>query len=247
MRKLHIIMPMAGEGSRFVEQGFTTPKPLIHFEEKALFLRAIRSVDDIRAKKKYSFILRQEHIDAFSIDKEILSCFPGARIFSVKKTTRGAIETCLMASEVIADEDGQLVLDCDLEFHSSSFNRLILEILQQPADTVNGGVLLSFDAHDPRYSYALTDGSNKVIRTAEKEVISNNALAGAYFFSTGKSFILGAKRLLSDSSNHKSELYVSLLYNYLIKAGETVVLVSMEKYRSFGTPEELRQNARQNN
>lgn len=29
MRPLHIIMPMAGEGSRFLKEGWTTPKPLI--------------------------------------------------------------------------------------------------------------------------------------------------------------------------------------------------------------------------
>lgn len=29
MRSLHIIMPKAGEGSRFLKEGWTTPKPLI--------------------------------------------------------------------------------------------------------------------------------------------------------------------------------------------------------------------------
>lgn len=29
LRPLHIIMPMAGEGSRFLKEGWTTPKPLI--------------------------------------------------------------------------------------------------------------------------------------------------------------------------------------------------------------------------
>ena len=29
MRPLHIIMPMAGERSRFAKAGWTTPKPLI--------------------------------------------------------------------------------------------------------------------------------------------------------------------------------------------------------------------------
>ena len=29
MRPLHIIMPMAGEGSRFLKEGWMVPKPLI--------------------------------------------------------------------------------------------------------------------------------------------------------------------------------------------------------------------------
>ena len=44
MRPLHIIMPMAGEGSRFRKEGWTTPKPLIELNEMPLFVRAIQSV-----------------------------------------------------------------------------------------------------------------------------------------------------------------------------------------------------------
>ena len=32
MRSLHIIMPMAGEGTRFLKEGWTTPKPLIELK-----------------------------------------------------------------------------------------------------------------------------------------------------------------------------------------------------------------------
>ena len=62
MRSLHIIMPMAGEGTRFLKEGWTTPKPLIELKGIPLFVRAIRSVimDDINLK--YSFIVRHEHI-----------------------------------------------------------------------------------------------------------------------------------------------------------------------------------------
>lgn len=63
MRPLHIIMPMAGEGSRFLKEGWTTPKPLIKLHDKELFLRAIGSVKVEDAPMKYSFIVRQEHID----------------------------------------------------------------------------------------------------------------------------------------------------------------------------------------
>lgn len=33
MRTLHLIMPMAGEGSRFVKEGYIQPKPLIEYQE----------------------------------------------------------------------------------------------------------------------------------------------------------------------------------------------------------------------
>lgn len=244
MRKLHIIMPMAGEGSRFTAQGYTVPKPLIQVEAKPLYLRAIESLDGIEVSKRYSFIVRRQHVESFSIDKEILHHFPDANIFSVAQTTRGAVETCLMAREAIMEEDGLLVLDCDLEFHSSALYSTVREILMQPANTVGGGILLSFNSDNPRYSYAATDGKGRVTRTAEKNVISNDALAGSYFFSTGKCFLTAANQLLEDANKCDSELYMSLLYNYLIEAGQSVSLVKTDRYRSFGTPEELRRYAK---
>ena len=45
MKTLHIIMPMAGEGSRFKEAGYTVPKPLINFEGIELYRRSLSSIN----------------------------------------------------------------------------------------------------------------------------------------------------------------------------------------------------------
>ena len=241
MRPLHIIMPMAGEGSRFQKEGWTTPKPLIELKSTPLFIRAINSVSIDGAYMKYSFIVRQEHIDNYKIDQQIKTILPNANIFSVLKTTRGAVETCLMAESVISEDDGIIVMDCDLEFRSIAYINGIRQILEQPMEGVDGGLLVSFESNLPKYSYAEIDKDNRVIRTAEKEVISNHALCGAYFFSTGKGFLMAAHRLLNEQNFSKPEFYVSLLYNYLLQNGETVLLAKMEQYFSYGTPEELKQ------
>ena len=241
MRTLHIIMPMAGEGSRFLKEGWTTPKPLIELDGIPLFKRAISSVAMEGITMKYSFIVRQEHIDKYSIDSQILEILPEANIFAVQQTTRGAVETCLIAKPNISDEDGVIVMDCDLEFRSKGFNQMMTEILNQNIDTSNGGLLVSFESDNPRYSYAQTDSSNRVIRTAEKEVISNHALCGAYFFASGKLFKKVAHQLMNETDFSKPEYYVSLLYNYILAEGLIVRVAPMEIYHSYGTPEELKQ------
>ena len=81
-------MPMAGEGSRFAKAGWTTPKPLIELRGVPLFQRAIGSVALPGVEMKYSFIVRQEHIDNQHIERMIQDILPEARIFSVLKTTR---------------------------------------------------------------------------------------------------------------------------------------------------------------
>ncbi len=238
MRTLHIIMPMAGEGSRFRNAGWTTPKPLIELAGKPLFVRAIESVRVDDAPMRYSLIVRQEHIDEYGIDKGIREILPDAMIYSVEKTTRGAVETCLMAEAGIVDDDAVVVMDCDLEFRSEAYRRIIEEALNN--EDATGGALVSFDSNEPKYSYAELDENGNVIRTAEKEVISNHALCGAYFFASGKEFKEVAHRLLNEPVMLKPEFYVSLLYNYLLAKGDTVKLATMEDYRSYGTPEELK-------
>ena len=232
-------MPMAGEGSRFAKAGWTTPKPLIELNGQPLFKHAISSVSEEGILMKYSFVVRQEYIDKYSIDKGIRSFLPEANIFSVLRTTRGAVETCLIAESSIADDDAVIVMDCDLEFRSKEFIRIIKEILSEPAEESNGGALVSFESDQPKYSYAELGEDGLVKRTAEKEVISNHALCGAYFFSTGKEFKQIAHRLLDEPEFKKPEYYVSLLYNYMLENGEKVYLAPMEEYYSYGTPEEL--------
>ena len=181
-------MPMAGEGSRFAKAGWKTPKPLIELKGVPLFQRAINSVAIDGVEMKYSFIVRQEHIDNQHIDELIKEKQPDASVFSVLKTTRGAVETCLVAEEAIHDEDAIVVMDCDLEFRSAEYNRLVAQALSVPAGDADGGALVSFESDNPRYSYAQIDCQGRVIRTAEKEPISNHALCGAYFFGCGKDF-----------------------------------------------------------
>ncbi len=240
MRFLHIVMPMAGEGSRFLKEGWTTPKPLIELNGQPLFKHAISSVTDKDIQMKYSFIVRQEHIDKYQIDKGIRSFLPEANLFSVVKTTRGAVETCLIAENAIADDDAVIVMDCDLEFRSKKFMEIIKQILNKPIEEATGGALVSFESNEPRYSYAALGEDGFVARTAEKEVISNHALCGAYFFASGRRFKQIAHLLLAEPAFTKPEYYVSLLFNYLLKEGEKVWLAPMEEYYSYGTPEELK-------
>ena len=67
MSTVHIIMPMAGEGSRFKEQGYDIPKPLIELEGRELYKHALDSLNLLEADEfKYTFIVREEFYDIIS-------------------------------------------------------------------------------------------------------------------------------------------------------------------------------------
>lgn len=242
MRRLHVLMPMAGMGSRFIEAGFGTPKPLIRVEDQPMFLKALSSLAPIiqgpeQFKYRLTVIIQEKHQAAFGLGDKIKKTVPNCLVIQLKEVTRGAVETCLMAKDSFSAEDPLLILDCDLWFRSEPYFQLIRSVLQGKCNLAGG--LLYFKSDDPRYSYAEIE-RGKVLRTAEKEVISNSALAGAWFFSSSDIFLRAAHALLGNQiSCEIREYYVSLLYNYIIADGHSVGAAPVDEYKSYGTPSEI--------
>ncbi len=230
---------MAGEGRRFKNGGYARPKPLIELEGIPLFRRAVTGLDTLNIPVEYFFIVRQEHMDDYHIDRVIREYFPSAHIVPVEHTTRGAVETCMLAAADFLEQEPLLVVDCDLEFQARHLVDFIQKEAKLPEEERSGGALISFFSQNARYSYAQVNEAGVVVRTAEKEVISTHALAGAYYFSSAKLFKEVASALLKQSDIGKPEYYLSLLYNLLIAQGNTIRLFEVDSYVSNGTPEEL--------
>jgi len=238
MRALHVVMPMAGLGSRFSDAGFTTPKPLIPVDGMPMFLKALSSLEGWGLETSQTLILRRQHETEFQLATLIQRHLPSCQVVIIEEMTRGAVETCLRAEHLMKGDRGVLVMDCDLWFHSTRYRDLVRAALTD-AEPLAGG-LLTFSSQEPRYSYALCEGE-RVVRTAEKKVISDSAIVGAYFFGTERLFLHAAKKLMERNiSADMREYYLSLLYNLLLEEGGVVKAARVEGYASFGTPEELR-------
>jgi len=76
-------------------------------------------------------------------------------------------------------------------------------------------------------------------RTAEKEVISQNAAVGVYYYKTGKMFVEYAEEMINKNIRTKNEFYICPMYNLMIRDGATVSLKMVEKMHVLGTPAEL--------
>jgi hypothetical protein len=137
----------------------------------------------------------------------------------------------------MADDDVLIVLDCDLWFSCQGYFNAIRDAVS--GDSNLNGFLVSFRSRDARYSYAAVE-NGEVRRTAEKIVISDRALIGAYGFQSAAIFVRAAKALLDLPPESGAEYTVSAVYNRLIAEGGQVGLWDADAYCSFGTPEELK-------
>jgi len=232
-------MPMGGLGSRFANVGVETPKPLIEVDGMPMFLKALKSFEQLDCEKKLICVIRREHVDKYNLGSKIQKSYPGAEIVVLEKNTQGAVETCMKAAEVIDDEMPLISMDCDLYFQSKGYEEVIKHTVDRQGTSKIGGGLLYRYSQNPAHSFAeIKDGI--VVRTAEKQVISETSLIGGYLFGSGKMFKDAARKLLQKNiSKEIKEYYLSLLYNYIIEDGYQVLAAQVDEYSSFGTPEEL--------
>ena len=235
MNKVQILMPMGGLGSRFTKAGYKIPKPLIEVDGKPMFMKALDSFKNLK-NTNYIFVIRKDQDQKYHLRSQILTHLPMAKIAILDHDTRGAVESCLSAEKYIDDELPIIIADCDIYFESSEYIKKI------SAAQLNGrpdAILLCFESSDPRYSYAKLDNNN-VVATAEKIVISNNAILGGYYFNKGSVF----KQLAHEFTNENlpinlKEYYLSHLFNLLLEKSGKIEIAKTDTMHIFGTPEEL--------
>ena len=232
MKKVHLIMPMGGAGSRFFKNGFVMPKPLIEINDKPFFYWATRSIEKYVDIADLTFVVLQEHIDEFKIDKKIKEYFPNAKIVVIPHILDGAILTCLEGARSIQDDYPIVFNDCDHCFKCDQFNKYCNDGQFDELD----GALLTFESSDPKYSFLELDSNNNVIRTVEKQAISTHAICGAYYIKNKDLLEKYTKEYLEKCSY--SEYFVSGVYNCLAEDKKIIKHFTVDYHLSFGTPDE---------
>ncbi len=232
MKGIHLVMPMAGGGTRFLECGFDCPKPLIKIHGKPFFYWATESIYHFVNVVDVVFVVLREHVQNFGIDKTILGIYPQAKIRIIDTVLNGAVMTCLEAIKEIDDDCPILFNDCDHAFIANSFYRHVRNSTEENVD----GALLTFQSDEPIYSYVVYDGKGEVSGTVEKVVASDEAICGAYYFRSKDIFQKAASSYLVNCSYQ--EFFMSGLYNEMLLEGRKVVTFPLDEHISFGTPEE---------
>lgn len=235
MGKLNLIMPMGGGGTRFSNQGFSVPKPLIKIYEKPFFYWATQSIVKFVELQSLTFVVLKEHVEKFYIDEAIKNYYPDADIVVIPEVLAGAVLTCKAGVQKIPDSEPILFNDCDHLFICKTF----YEFCQNDKLSKLDAGLLTFKSNDARFSYVAYDADGFVNRTVEKEVISSDAICGAYYFSN-KEIFEEAMALYLENCFYQ-EFFVSGVYNVLSQQGKKIKSFNTDSHVSFGTPEEYKE------
>lgn len=241
--QVEIFILMAGLGSRFRQEEFNTPKPLIKFRDQPLFAWALKSVKDFLPHANLHLVICDEdHIrEKTELELTRLSNFNfhTVHIISLPKRTNGPLETALEAVRQTAahDRDNPVIFcDCDLYLESSEWQKAITKLHKGLSSA--DAFLITFDSDGEKHSYVKTDSAGRAVEVAEKKVISNNAIAGFYVFKSAKMFLQAGNKILMTPAP-SNEHFISQVYNELIGSGKTVEIFKTEKLLLLGTPEDV--------
>jgi len=233
---MKMIFLLGGKGKRFLDRvnenpEYIRPKPLINVLGRPMVVWAKESFSKISVED-IIFSLMQEHITRFKLDEELKNLFGKEIKIAVDKELKGALPGVVCTKDFMKDEDSFISIDCDALFEGDKFLQKIMEENPDCAVPV-------FEANKPIFSFAKLDKNMNIIKTAEKEVISNWAIHGAYYFKSWKKFKKFAEeKIMGGNLDGKKEYYIAPMINRFIEEGLKVIAIPC-KVESMGTPEQL--------
>ena len=119
---INIVVPMAGRGQRFLDEGISTPKPLLEINSKPFISHVIDSVSFEKAN--FYFLIREEHLKENNFEEIFKRKKINYKIIPIKEVTEGAACTVLLGINEMNSDLPLIVKDCDQVMNWSKKNFL---------------------------------------------------------------------------------------------------------------------------
>ena len=225
---------MAGEGSRFIKEGYTFPKPLIDVKGKPMIQKVVENLD---FASEYIFLVRKKHIEEYEGMIGTLRQITNnsCKIVEVDGLTEGAACTALLAREHIDCDDDLLIANSDQFIEYQRENFISLKNM-----TTADAIVWTFNAVHPKWSFVKTNARGFITEVAEKRPISNIATCGVYWYRKGSDFVRYADQMIRKDIRVRNEFYIAPVYNELIEDNKFLIPFYVHKMWGLGTPEDLK-------
>ncbi len=227
---------MAGLSRRFRDAGYTQPKYRLQLDDRSVFAHAVGSFASCFATEDLLLIARDEPgVHAFIRSECRALDIADPRIVILPHPTAGQADTVRLGLiEAAVPAETSITI-----FNIDTFRPGFAYPDTAWAKTADG-YLEVMQGSDPGFSYVLPmlgDKDQRVVATAEKQVISTLASTGLYAFRRAGDF-LEAMEADPLASHAHGELYIAPLYNALIAKGLDIRYheVAAEQVIFCGTP-----------
>jgi len=226
-----LVLPMAGEGSRFSKEGYTTPKPFIPVNGKFMVDQAVRCLP--------------------RTDGVIYGCLwghqvPGKNVIWIDKVLEGQACTTEKLVNAIDSDSSILVSACDngVFYDADKFLQLVED---ETNDIIVWTYRNNYTSHlqPEAYSWVNCDDNGDVTSVDVKKFngvdpVKEYAITGTMFFRTKEIFNRSLKSLYNNNNKTNGEFYVDSMINEAIDLGYKVKNFEIDNYICWGTPNDLK-------
>jgi NDP-sugar pyrophosphorylase family protein len=233
----NLLIPMAGLGSRFTKDGYTTPKPLIEVSGKYMVEQAMNSL--VQTNKKY-LIAQREHEKEYHFSDALKDC----NIIQIDGLTEGqAITTEFGVKEL--DKSPIFIGACD---NGMLYDAKKLDSILKTEPDIMAFTFINYPGANARpemYGWVATDSENNISAVSVKKAISDSperdhGIVGAFYFKNPQTYEQCLKYLKDNEIRVNGEFYIDSMLEAGIKLGLKLKAFPIDYYLCWGTPNDLK-------
>lgn len=239
--KVHIVIPMSGIGKRFLDAGYTEPKPLIKVEGMPMIEHVCNLFP---GEDKFTFICNIDHLNNTNMREVLLSIKPNANIVAIPNHKKGPVYAVSFIEDLIIDDEEVILSYCDFGTYWD-YKNFLNHTRNRDAD----GAIVSYRGFHPHMlgdtNYAfIREKDQWLLEIKEKEPFTSSrmdefASNGIYYFKKGIYLKKYSNKLFAQDNNINGEYYVSLVYNYFLEDKLKVSIYEIQHMLQWGTPKDL--------
>lgn len=237
MKKVHLVLPAAGLGSRFRDVGEVTPKPLIKVFDIPMILWVLLNFPLVESDKVW--IVGQRKDELPSELAAFLKFLPfEIEFLEIDGVTEGPASTVALVLDKLPDSDALIVANTD-QYVFEDLTGFVGEVRAGKSS----GQILTMVAHSNAWSYVGRDEVGEINLVVEKVQISDEATVGVYGWSSSKYAKASFKDTFENNVRTNNEFYVAPTYNFLIKNSQKIVSILIGDHglavHGLGIPQDL--------
>jgi len=256
MKGINVLIPLGGLHSRFSNNGYLLPAPLVRIFGREIILWTLSNIR-LTAEDDLMIVYNPQFLDKHILEGIVKKLHPRAHFAEIKfgylsSTSRGPIDTILMGLRqlpvgkrnrptICMDGDGHFTMD--------------VTSLYRPIAELGEGAILSYNDVSPKplYSYVEFSGPNRhVTKIREKEKISDWANTGTYCFPNGVHLQTWIEKLLRETPNDEKggqyALYSSNVISMMMEKDKKkfrMIECKGGQFYSLGSPELIKHFAKE--
>ncbi len=239
---MHIIVPMSGIGKRFIDAGYTTPKPLIEIDGMPIIEHVVNLFP---GEDKFTFICNSKHLKETNMRAILERIKPNADIMEIPNHKLGPVYAVAQIADRIDDDEEVIVNYCDFGAY-----RDYQDFLKHTRDRNADGAMVGYKGFHPHllnktaYAYMKErDGDQWMVDIKEKESFTDNrmneyASNGTHYFRKGSFVKKYFQETMDKDLHYNNEFYVSLVFKLLMADDLKISIYGIEHMLQWGTPED---------